>query len=144
MEFKFRTFKYTQTESAEEVVGLVQVDTKGEMNLMKKMMQNKIEKLQNEKTEVEKDLDEERKKKDKILQNARRKIKQMQNDMDELRKNTNPEAKTEQPVRPLPDGKASNGTFSFFLKNHPISPIGCLTWRISILEFKVKSVFFWH
>lgn len=75
------------------------------------MMQKKIEKLELDKTQVEKDLDDERKKKEKILANARRKIKQMQNDMDELRKSKASDEPKEQPiVRPLPEGKvASNG-----------------------------------
>ena len=60
-------------------------------------------------------MDEERKKKEKILNNARRKIKQYQTDMDELKKNLAKDESKEQPVvRPLPEGKpATNGNSKF-------------------------------
>ena len=92
----------------DEVVGTGQPDIKSETDMMKKIFQNKINHLTTENEQLKKDLEEEKKKKEKILNNARRKIKQLTADMEELRKNHSPETKPET-VRPLPDGKASNG-----------------------------------
>ena len=105
-----------QTEGSDDTpVASVEADTTAETNLMKKMLQNKIQKLEKTLEEKEKALDEETKKKEKILANARRKIKQLQAEVTESKANAGkPEAKPEPSVRPLPDGKATNGAYFNF------------------------------
>ena len=102
------------------MVAVVQADTGTEMNLLKKMMQNKIDKLTKENEAVSKECDEERKKKEKILANARRKIKQLQLDMDELRKSKASDEPTKEPtvVRPLPEGKVAIGKLHKLFQQH--------------------------
>ena len=70
----------------------------------------RILKLQGIIIDPKKALDEETKKKEKILANARKKIKQLQAQVTESKANAGkPEAKPEPSVRPLPDGKATTG-----------------------------------
>ena len=56
----FRTFKYTQTDVVDEVVGTGQPDIKSETDMMKKIFQNKINHLTTENEQLKKDLEEEK------------------------------------------------------------------------------------
>ena len=89
---------------------------KQEVEMMKKMLQNQINKLKEEMskketelTSKESELQEERKKKEKILVNAKRKIHKLTSDLNESRKNAG-KTSEESNTRSLPEGTSADTT----------------------------------